>query len=35
LIEIRNDLISTPSDQEAWADRLAHILTDSLAASGL
>ncbi len=35
LIEIRNDLISTQEDQQAWACRLAPVLTDSLAASGL
>ncbi len=35
LIEIRNDLISSETDQRAWADRLAPVLTDSLAASGL
>ncbi|WP_298360392.1 N-formylglutamate amidohydrolase [uncultured Litoreibacter sp.] len=35
LIEIRNDLISNEADQMAWADRLAPILTDTLAASGL
>ena len=35
LIEIRNDLISTEQDQQAWAQRLAPVLTDSLAASGL
>ncbi len=35
LIEIRNDLISNEADQMAWADRLAPILTDTLAAFGL
>jgi len=35
LIEIRNDLISREQDQVAWAERLAPVLTDSLAASGL
>lgn len=34
LIEIRNDLISNETDQKAWADRLAPVLTDMLAASG-
>lgn len=34
LIEIRNDLISTQTDQIAWADRLAPVLTDMVAASG-
>jgi predicted N-formylglutamate amidohydrolase len=31
LIELRNDLIGTAADQEAWADRLAPILTEALA----
>lgn len=35
LIELRHDLIATPEGQVAWADRLAPILTDVLAASGL
>lgn len=35
LIEIRNDLISTQTQQHAWAARLAPVLTDTLAASGL
>ncbi len=30
LIEVRNDLIASPSDQEAWAARLAPLLTASL-----
>jgi predicted N-formylglutamate amidohydrolase len=30
LIELRNDLICTASDQQAWADRLAPILTEVL-----
>lgn len=35
LIEIRNDLIQTPEDQQAWAQRLAPILNEVLEASGL
>jgi predicted N-formylglutamate amidohydrolase len=35
LIELRNDLIRTPEDQAAWAARLAPILSDVLAESGL
>lgn len=35
LIEIRNDLIETEADQRHWAARLAPMLTDALAASGL
>lgn len=35
LIELRNDLIATPADQAAWAARLAPILQEVLAASGL
>jgi predicted N-formylglutamate amidohydrolase len=35
LIEIRNDLIKTPDAQQAWAQRLAPILDEVLAASGL
>ena len=35
LIEIRNDLIKTPEAQQAWAQRLAPILNEVLAASGL
>ena len=35
LIEIRNDLISTQTDQQAWAARLAPILQEALAATGL
>ncbi len=31
LIEIRNDLISTPEDQVAWVDRLAPVLRASIA----
>lgn len=31
LIELRNDLIETPTGQQAWADRLAPILSDALA----
>ena len=31
LIELRNDLISTPADQEMWADRLAPVLNAALA----
>lgn len=31
LIELRNDLIATPADQQAWASRLAPILTEVLA----
>lgn len=30
LLELRNDLISTPSDQRAWANRLAPILSQAL-----
>ena len=30
LIELRNDLISTPEDQQKWASRLAPILQDTL-----
>lgn len=35
LIEIRHDLIRGEADQIAWADRLAPILRDALARSGL
>lgn len=35
LIELRQDLIATQSDQEAWAERLAPILSAALADSGL
>ena len=35
LIELRNDLIATPADQSAWAARLAPILAEALADSGL
>lgn len=35
LIELRNDLIALEDGQIAWADRLAPILTEVLAASGL
>ncbi|OOY03851.1 N-formylglutamate amidohydrolase [Thioclava sp. F28-4] len=35
LIELRNDLIATPEQQAAWADRLTPILTRVLAQSGL
>ncbi|NNU79606.1 N-formylglutamate amidohydrolase [Halovulum dunhuangense] len=35
LIEIRNDLIAEPADQAAWAMRLAPILRDLIAASGV
>lgn len=31
LIEVRNDLIATPADQQAWASRLAPVLADVLA----
>ena len=30
LVEVRNDLITTPEQQEAWAERLAPLLHDSL-----
>ncbi len=35
LIELRNDLIETPAQQRHWAARLAPILTEALAQSGL
>ncbi len=35
LIELRHDLIATPPDRERWAARLAPILAETLAASGL
>ncbi len=35
LIELRNDLIETPQQQQAWADRLAPILQDTLRDAGL
>ncbi|MDF1856527.1 N-formylglutamate amidohydrolase [Pseudooceanicola sp.] len=35
LIELRNDLIETPSQQRAWAERLASLLTAALAESEL
>jgi predicted N-formylglutamate amidohydrolase len=35
LIEVRNDLIADPAGQALWAARLAPILTEVLAASGL
>jgi len=35
LIEVRNDLITDAQDQAAWAARLAPVLTDVLAKSGL
>lgn len=35
LIELRNDLIATEANQTLWADRLAPILTETLAQSGL
>jgi predicted N-formylglutamate amidohydrolase len=35
LIELRNDLIATPQAQDSWAARLAPILAETLAASGL
>lgn len=35
LIELRNDLIADDAGQTLWADRLAPILTDMLAQSGL
>lgn len=35
LIEIRHDLIRKPSDQAAWADRLAPLLEEALAAARL
>lgn len=34
LIELRNDLIATPAQQKAWAERLAPILTETLTATG-
>ena len=34
MIEIRNDLIATPGDARAVADRLAGVLSDALAALG-
>ncbi len=35
LIEVRNDLIATPEGQQIWADRLAPVITQVLADSGL
>ncbi|MCK0139875.1 N-formylglutamate amidohydrolase [Aliiroseovarius sp. F47248L] len=35
LIEIRNDLIKTEDQQRSWAERLAPILTETLAKTGL
>ena len=35
LIELRNDLIETPAQQAAWAARLAPILQEVLAQTGL
>ncbi|WP_029375081.1 N-formylglutamate amidohydrolase [Oceanicola sp. S124] len=35
LIELRNDVIATPAQQRAWAERLAPILKDVLAETGL
>ncbi|QTN36757.1 N-formylglutamate amidohydrolase [Cognatishimia activa] len=35
LIEVRQDLIATEADQEAWAQRLAPVLTEALTTSGL
>ncbi len=35
LIEIRNDLIETEAQQRSWAERLAPILTETLAKTGL
>lgn len=35
LIELRNDLIETPEQQHAWAARLAPVLQETLAATGL
>jgi predicted N-formylglutamate amidohydrolase len=35
LIELRNDLIETEAQQQAWAGRLAPILAETLEASGL
>ena len=35
LIELRNDVIATHVDQVAWADRLAPILQQALADTGL
>jgi len=35
LLELRHDLIATPEDQRRWAARLAPILTEVLAGSGL
>lgn len=32
LIEVRNDLIATEAEQVLWAERLAPILTEALAA---
>ncbi|WP_420004185.1 N-formylglutamate amidohydrolase [Arenibacterium sp. LLYu02] len=35
LIELRNDLIATAEQQQAWAERLAPVLTEALLRSGL
>lgn len=35
LIELRHDLIAEPADQVAWADRLAPILEEVIASSGV
>lgn len=35
LIEIRNDLIETPEQEQAWADRLAPILAEVVETAGL
>lgn len=35
LVEIRHDLIRSPADQAAWADRLAPLLADALAVTQL
>ncbi|MGV6848410.1 MAG: N-formylglutamate amidohydrolase [Marinibacterium sp.] len=35
LIEVRNDLIADPEGQRAWAERLAPLLQQALAATGL
>ncbi len=35
LIELRHDLIADAAGQRAWAERLAPILTEALAVSGL
>lgn len=35
LIELRHDVIATPDQQQAWAERLAPILSETLATTGL